>query len=78
MNVDFQMGVEYEMRKRFEKEENDYDWYTAPRIKVMGALLKEGVQIADCGRYPAIPVKKRDSYDPFESTRYPVQEDAFL
>jgi hypothetical protein len=64
LNVDYRMDIEFEMRKRFEKEEEIYNFYTAPRIQVLGAFVPQGVYVRHCGRLPvkAMGVRKK-KYD---------------
>lgn len=64
LNIDYRMDIEFEMRKRFEKEEDSYDFYIAPRIRVLGASVPEGVSVDECGRLPAKLAKgKNNKYD---------------
>jgi hypothetical protein len=62
LNIDYRMDIEFEMRKRFAKEEDDYFWYTAPRIQVLGASIPEGVLVGDCGRLPFKPIDEKKKY----------------
>jgi hypothetical protein len=53
-NDEYQLAVEYEMRRRFLKEEADYDWYVAPEIRVLACSVPDGVEIPECGRTPSV------------------------
>ena len=64
LNIDYRLEIEFEMRKRFEKEEDDYNFYTAPRVRVLGASVPVGVRIEECGRLPVKTVNAwKNKYD---------------
>lgn len=52
MNMRYEKYIEAEMGSRFEKEERDYEDYTAPYFCVRGCWLPPGVKIPECGRWP--------------------------
>ena len=52
VNRPYEKYIEAEMGKRFEKEEEDYNDYTAPFFCVRGCWLPPGVKIPECGRWP--------------------------
>lgn len=43
--------IEKEMKKRFEKEEEDYKGYIAPALLVMGCWLPSSIDIPECRRW---------------------------
>ena len=52
VNMRYEKYIEAEMGKRFEKEEEDYEDYTAPFFCVGGCRLPPGIKILECGRSP--------------------------
>jgi hypothetical protein len=63
LNIDYRMDIEFEMRKRFEKEEHNYHFYNAPRVRVLGASVPEGVTFDQRERLPGKAAKtKRNNY----------------
>lgn len=51
-----------DIKKRFEREEQDYKDYTAPDIRIMGCWLPPGVNIPLCGRYPQLQDDLQDVF----------------
>ncbi|KFZ23742.1 hypothetical protein V502_01778 [Pseudogymnoascus sp. VKM F-4520 (FW-2644)] len=59
--------VSTDIKKRFEREEQDYKKYTAPVLRVMGCRLAPGVNIPVCGSYPQLQDDLQDVFpDIFE------------
>jgi hypothetical protein len=51
-NMRYKEYIEMHMKKRFEREEEDYKDYTALALCVMGCWLLSGVEIPEYGRWP--------------------------
>jgi hypothetical protein len=48
------------MKKRFKKEEEDYEGYTAPSVSVLGCRVPPNVMVETCGRYPRLQDRVQD------------------
>jgi hypothetical protein len=53
VNLDYEKYVKSQMILRFEKEQRDYKEYKAPFISVRGCWLPPGVEVLECGCWPA-------------------------
>ena len=51
-NMRYKEYIKMHMKKRFEREEEDYKDYTALAVCVMGCWLPPGVEVSECGRRP--------------------------
>lgn len=51
-NMRYKEYIQMQMKRRFEREEEDYKQYTTPALYIMGCWLPPGIEIPECGRWP--------------------------